>query len=290
MDSIYQIEKFLKSKNYICYSIGIPKTIDNDLVLTDHTPGFASAAKFIINSITEIYYDDASYKDGRINIIEIMGRDTGWLTASSKLAELNNAKIDLIYVPETNFNLNTFLNKVHKIYTKNKHCLVCISEGIHDENGKPILNLNNKYDIFNHLQLGGVGKYLENIIIKKYGFKTRTIELSLLQRANSIAPSERDIKEAEGVAKYALLRALRGESNKMVIIIRSHEKTCKFKYGLVKLCDVKNKTKYLPLNYINSKHDNIEKSFMDYVLPLIKGKQKGHLNNDGLLNVYKLEK
>ena len=290
MDSIYQIDKFLKVKGYLCYSIGIPKTIDNDLVSTDHTPGFASAAKFIINSITEIYYDDASYKEGRVNIVEIMGRDTGWLTASSKLAELNNAKIDLIYVPETNFNLDEFLNKVREIYSKKKHCLICVSEGIHDENGKPIMNLNNKYDIFNHLQLGGVGKYLENLVIKKFGYKTRTIELSLLQRANSMIPSEQDIKDAEAVAKYALLSSLKKESSKMVIIIRNDENLPKFKYGLVNLCDVKNKTKFLPLKYINSTHNNIKKSYMDYVLPLIKGKQKDHLKSNGLLDIYKLEK
>lgn len=290
MDSIYQIDKFLKSKGYACYSIGIPKTIDNDLVLTDHTPGFASAAKFIINAVTEIYYDDASYKEGRVNIVEIMGRNAGWLTASSLLSELNNAKPDLIYVPEVNFDINDFLNKVNEIYSKKKHCLVCVSEGIHDINNNLISRNSKEYDVFNHIQLGGVGLYLEKIIKEKFNYKTRSIELSLLQRANSIIPSEYDIIDAQNVSKYALLSALRGKSSKMVIIIRQENKTKLFKYSLADLAEVKNKTKYLPLKFINSSHNYIEKSFMDYLFPLIKNKQKVHLNEDGLLDVYKLEK
>lgn len=288
MDSIYEIDKYLKSKNYECYSIGIPKTIDNDLVLTDHTPGFASAAKFIINTVTEIYYDDASYKQGRVNIVEIMGRNAGWLTASSMLAELNGAKPDLIYVPEVDFDINDFLNKVESIYSKKKHCLVCVSEGIHDKNGDLISKTNNQCDVFNHMQLGGVGIYLENLIKNKFNFKTRTIELSLLQRANSIIPSEFDIKDAINVGKYALLSALRKESNKMVISKRGANS--RFTYGLANLEDIKNETKFLPIEYINKTHDYIEKSFIEYLLPLIQGKQKDHLNNDGLLDVYKLEK
>ena len=290
MDSIYQIDKYLKSKEYTCYSIGIPKTIDNDLVLTDHTPGYPSAAKFIINAVTEIYYDDASYKEGRVNIVEIMGRDTGWLTASSSLSELNGAKPDLIYVPEVCFDITDFLNKVQEIYSKKKHCLVCISEGIHDKNNNLISNSNKQYDVFNHIQLGGVGLYLEKLIKEKFNYKTRTIELSLLQRANSIIPSEFDITDAQNVSTYALLSALRGESSKMVAIVRESNKKTHFKFSLVNIAETKNKTKFLPLEYINSSHDYIEKSFMHYLLPLLKGKQKDHLNNNGLLDIYRLEK
>ena len=105
-------------------AIGIPKTIDNDLMEFDHTPGYPSAAKFIANAVSSIYFDDASYLKGRVNIVEIMGRDTGWLTASSKLAELNGAKVDLIYVPEVSFDTNSFLEKVKKIYEEKGHCLV----------------------------------------------------------------------------------------------------------------------------------------------------------------------
>lgn len=289
MDSIYHINNYLNLKGYKCFSIGIPKTIDNDLVFTDHTPGFGSAAKFIINSVTEIYYDDNSYKEGRVNIVEIMGRNTGWLAASSALAEINGAKPDLIYVPEVDFDINDFLSKVKTIYDKKKHCLVCVSEGIHDKNGKIISSANSEIDVFNHLQLGGVGLYLENLVKTKFKFKTRAIELSLLQRANSMNPSEQDIKDAINVAKYALLSAIKGESGKMVTIIRSNNKP-KFSYGLVDLKDVRNQTKFLSLEYVNTSHDYIEKSYMEYVLPLIQGKQKDHLNKDGLLDVYRLEK
>src|SRR5574344_1047573 len=196
MDTIYQISKFLKSKEYECYCIGIPKTIDNDLIETDHTPGYASSAKFIANTITEIYYDDHSYLKGRVNIVEIMGRNTGWLTASSALASINGAKPDLIYVPETSFDVDSFLAKVQKIYEEKHHCLVCVSEGIHDKDNRPLLEQNKIYDAFNHLQLGGVSRYLEELVHNRFGYSTRSFELSLLQRANSMAPSEVDIDEA----------------------------------------------------------------------------------------------
>lgn len=290
MDSIYQINLFLKKQKYKCNCIGIPKTIDNDIVFMDHTPGFGSATKFIINAVTEIYYDDFSYKKGRVNIVEIMGRNTGWLTASSMLSSLNNAKPDLIYVPEVDFDPDDFLNKVQKIYETKKHCLVCVSEGIHDKNGNLISISNETYDVFNHLQLGGVGAYLTKLVETKFNYKTRYFELSLLQRANSIIPSEQDIKEAVTIGKKALLYALKGKSGYMVNLKRISNEPYKIKYELIDLALVKNKTKYLPLTYVNSTKDNINESYISYVLPLISGKQKNHLREDGLLDIYFLEK
>ena len=272
MDSIYQINLFLKKQKYKCNCIGIPKTIDNDIVFMDHTPGFGSATKFLINAVTEIYYDDFSYKKGRVNIVEIMGRNTGWLTASSMLSSLNNAKPDLIYVPEVDFDPDDFLNKVQKIYETKKHCLVCVSEGIHDKNGNLISISNEAYDVFNHLQLGGVGAYLTKLVETKFNYKTRYFELSLLQRANSIIPSEQDIKEAVTIGKKALLYALKGKSGYMVNLKRISNEPYKIKYELIDLALVKNKTKYLPLTYVNSTKDNINESYISYVLPLISGK------------------
>src|SRR5574344_315974 len=289
MDTIYQISKFLKSKEYECYCIGIPKTIDNDLIETDHTPGYASSAKFIANTITEIYYDDHSYLKGRVNIVEIMGRNTGWLTASSALASINGAKPDLIYVPETSFDVDSFLAKVQKIYEEKHHCLVCVSEGIHDKDNRPLLEQNKIYDAFNHLQLGGVSRYLEELVHNRFGYSTRSFELSLLQRANSMAPSEVDIDEAIGVGMRALQVALMHITDKMVTIKRISNNPYKIDFDLVDLNLVKNQIKYLPNEYIDSENDTINELFFNYALPLISGEEKNHFKN-GLLDVYKLEK
>ena len=223
METILKISRYAKKVNYELYAIGIPKTIDNDLEMLDHTPGYPSAAKYIANSVSSIYFDDASYKKGRVNIVEIMGRDTGWLTASSKLAELNGAKVDLIYVPEVSFDTETFLNKVKEIYEKKGHCLVCLSEGIRDKNDKLIGVNQEMKDVFGHTQLGGVSVYLSTLVHQKLGFKTRYIELSLLQRANSLIPSEVDIKEAIKAGSFALKSALYGKTQKVVTINRTYK-------------------------------------------------------------------
>lgn len=272
METILKISRYAKKVGYTLYSIGIPKTIDNDLVLLDHTPGYLSAANFIANSVSEIYYDDFSYKKGRINIVEVMGRNTGWLTASSKLAELNGAKIDLIYVPEVDFDLDNFLKKSKEIYDKKGHCLVVISEGIHDKNGNIIGKLKEEEDVFGHTQLGGVSVYLANLITSKFNIKTRYIELSLLQRANSIVPSKIDTKEAIKCGAKALEFALKGNNEKIVTIKRVSNTPYKVNYKLEDIESVANKIKFLPLAYINESLDNISDKFFEYIIPMVKEK------------------
>lgn len=284
METILKVSRYAKKVNYELYAIGIPKTIDNDLMEFDHTPGYPSAAKYIANSVSSIYFDDASYLKGRVNIVEIMGRDTGWLTASSKLAELNGAKVDLIYVPEVPFDIDTFLNKVKEIYEKKGHCLVCLSEGIRDKDDKLIGVNQEMKDVFGHTQLGGVSVYLSTLVHQKLGFKTRYIELSLLQRANSLIPSEVDIKEAIKVGSFALKSALYGKTQKVVAINRTYKNdSYKAKYSLTSISKVANKVRYLPLSYLNETQDNINDSFIHYALPLIEGKKK-----KGLFKTFKL--
>ena len=289
MDTIAKLTRFFKENKYDCKCIGIPKTIDNDLVYTDHTPGYASAAKFIINSIIEIYYDDLSYLNGKVNIIEIMGRNAGWLTASSIVASERIDGPDLIFVPETDFDIDVFLNKVKEIYEKKKRCLVCVSEGIHLKNNKPIFDVSNRgVDAFNHVQLGGVCHYLSDLVTKKLGYKSRGIELSILQRANSMIPSEIDIKEAIKVGKYALKSAIRGKTGCMVAIKRLNDYPYKVTYNLVNLDLIRNKVKYLPLIYVDTLNHNIDKSFINYVVPLINSEEKKHLKK-GYIDTYNLK-
>ena len=283
METILKISDYAKKVNYKLNAIGIPKTIDNDLVCLDHTPGYPSAARFIANAVSEIYFDDASYKIGRVNIVEIMGRNAGWLTAASKLAEINGAKIDLIYVPEIPFSLNEFLKKVKEIYDEKHHCLVCVSEGIKDNSGKLISVLKNEEDVFGHTQLGGVSVYLSNLVNEKLNIKTRYIELSLLQRANAIFPSFVDIKEAQKCAAFALKSALNGHSSKIVTFKRVSSSPYKIKYELDDIEKVANKEKLLPLSFLNETKDNINDLFIEYALPLIKDK-----NGEALFDAFKL--
>ena len=287
MDTINKISDYAKLVGYDLLAIGVPKTIDNDLPFLDHTAGYGSAVRFIANSVSEIVLDDSSYNKGRVNIVEIMGRNTGWLTAGSVLAKLNSTAPDLIYVPEVSFSLDKFLEDVKKIYLKKHRCLVCVSEGIKDENGNLIFETNAQKDKFGHEQLGGVAIRLADIVSKTLGYKTRYFELSLLQRANSILPSERDIKEAIKVGEFAVKKALQGETGKIVTIKRIDSPQYKAKYDLIDISLVANKEKYLPLTYINREHNNITDSFIDYVLPLIDEKPSKQFKN-GLLDIFKL--
>ncbi len=284
METILKISNYAKKIGYKLNSIGIPKTIDNDLCEMDHSPGYPSAIRYIANSVSQIYYDDKSYLSGRVNIVEIMGRNAGWLTASTKLAELNGAKIDLIYVPEVPFSLEDFLNKVIEIYNAKKHCLVCISEGIRNKNGKLIGTIKEEEDAFGHTQLGGVSVYLSHLITEKLKIKTRYFELSLLQRSNSIIPSIVDIKEAMMVGKKALLEALKGKTGKLIAIKRISNSPYKVKYVTIDISKVANKERTLPLKYINKEGNNVTDEFLEYATPLIRDKK-----GNGLFEVFRVD-
>ena len=284
METILKISNYAKKIGYKLNSIGIPKTIDNDLCEMDHSPGYPSALRYIANSVSQIYYDDKSYLSGRVNIVEIMGRNAGWLTAGTKLAELNGAKVDLIYVPEVPFSLEDFLNKVIEIYNKKRHCLVCISEGIRNKHGKLIGTLKEEEDAFGHAQLGGVSVYLAHLISEKLKIKTRYFELSLLQRSNSIIPSCVDIKEAMVVGKKALLMALKEENTKLVAIKRISSSPYKVRYVSLDIDKVANKERTLPLKYINKEGNNITDEFLEYATPLIKDKK-----GNGLFDVFRID-
>ena len=269
METILKISRYAKKVGYDLNSIGIPKTIDNDLAEMDHS---------------QIYYDDKSYLSGRVNIVEIMGRNAGWLTAGTKLAELNGAHVDLIYVPEVPFSLENFLNKVIEIYNHKKHCLVCISEGIRNKDGKLIGTLKEEEDAFGHTQLGGVSVYLSHLITEKLKIKTRYFELSLLQRSNSIIPSSVDTKEAIKVGEKALVAALKGKNGKIVAIKRVSSSPYKVKYVTLDISKVANKERTLPLKYINKEGNNITDEFLEYALPLIKDK-----SGNGLFKVFRID-
>ncbi|MDD5913448.1 MAG: 6-phosphofructokinase [Oscillospiraceae bacterium] len=276
MDTCNKISKFMQKSGYECRVMGVPKTIDNDLFGTDHCPGYASAAKYIATSCMEVYQDARVYDTGMICIIEIMGRHAGWLTAAAALAAEYGAGPDLIYLPETDFDMEQFLSDVARVYKERGNCMVAVSEGIHYADGSFVSEAKTSAtDGFGHAQLGGLAALLANIVKEKLGVKVRGIELSLLQRCGAHLASETDIEESFMAGKAAVENAVAGMTDKMVAFERGEingHYACKTK--LLNLTDVANFEKKVPLDWINEAHNGVTHDFIDYALPLIQGEPK----------------
>lgn len=273
MDTVDKLFRFFKKVNYDCIVLGIPKTIDNDLVITDHTPGYGSAIKYIATTIQEIYYDTVCYEKGRVTIVEIMGRDAGWLTAGSKLASLYGAGPDFIYLPEIVFDLNQFIEDVQTIYQKKQKVFVCVSEGIKNKQGHYIMQDSaylNDNDVFGHLQLGGTAMVLAHIIKEKLSIPVRSIELNLMQRCASHLASLCDVNEAYEAGRQAILYALKMESGKMIYLKRVLQNPYQIEYQLCPIEQIANQVSYVPTEWILNGND-LNQHFIDYALPLIQG-------------------
>ena len=273
MDTCNKISKYMQKSGYECRVMGVPKTIDNDLFGTDHCPGYASAAKYIATSCMEVYQDARVYDTGTICIMEIMGRHAGWLTAAAALATEYGAGPDLIYLPETDFDMEQFLADVERVYKERGNCMVAVSEGIHYADGSFVSEAKTSTtDGFGHAQLGGLAALLASVVKEKTGIKVRGIELSLLQRCGAHLASETDIQESVMAGKAAVENAVAGITDKMVAfereIVDGHY-VCKTK--LIDLSDVANTEKKVPLAWINDAHNGVKREFIDYALPLIQG-------------------
>lgn len=277
MDTCNKISKYCLKNGYECRVMGIPKTIDNDLYGTDHCPGFASAAKYIATSIAEISLDTRVYDYGNISIVEIMGRNAGWLAGSAALSNLNGVGCDLIYLPEVPFDLEKFIDDVNDIYEKKGKVIVAVSEGIKDKDGKYISEYASKTkekDKFGHMQMGGLAQFLAVQIKSRTGAKIRGIELSLLQRCAAHCASKTDYDEAYLAGKAAVENAINGTTDMMVSFKctrGSKISDYKCEIELLPLEKVANYEKKVPLEWINNEGNNVTKEFIDYVLPLIQG-------------------
>ena len=271
MDTCNKISKYMQKVGYECRVMGVPKTIDNDLFGTDHCPGFASAAKYIATSCMEVYHDARVYDTGMICIVEIMGRHAGWLTAASGLAAAMGAGPDLIYLPETDFDMDKFIAEVKKVYAERGNCMVAVSEGIHYADGSFVSEAKTSAtDGFGHAQLGGLAAMLAEIVKEATGAKVRGIELSLLQRCGAHLASQTDIDESFMAGKAAVENAVAGLTDKMVGFERCIEGgkyVCKTK--LFNLTDVANTEKKVPIEWINAAHNGVTQAFIDYALPQI---------------------
>ena len=273
MDTCNKISKYMQQVGYECRIIGVPKTIDNDLFGTDHCPGFGSAAKYIATSCMELYQDARVYDTGTVVVVEIMGRHAGWLAGAAGLATWAGSGPDLIYLPETNFEMDVFLRDVSRIYEEQGNCLIAVSEGIHYADGTFVSEAEaSATDGFGHAQLGGLAAMLADAVKRKLGVKVRGIELSLLQRCGSHVASATDINEAFLAGKTAVDAAIAGETGKMVAFDCTRgESGYRCQYKLVSLNDVANLEKKVPLSWMNETENGVGQPFIDYVLPLIQG-------------------
>ena len=290
MDTCNKISKYMQKVGYECRVMGVPKTIDNDLFGTDHCPGFASAAKYIATSCMEVYQDARVYDTGMICIIEIMGRHAGWLAGSAALATAYGAGPDLIYLPETDFDMDKFLSDVERIYKEKGNCMVAVSEGIHYADGTFVSEAKTSAtDGFGHAQLGGLAALLANVCKEKTGAKVRGIELSLLQRCAAHCASQTDIDEAYLSGKTAVEEMLKGTTDKMVGFACDRTNGYKCEAKLFGLSDVANFEKKFPREWINASGNNVTADFANYCLPLIQGETKLE-KEDGLPRFARLKK
>lgn len=277
MDTIKKLSDYAIVKGHEQKFLGVPKTIDNDLALTDHTPGFGSAAKYIAASTKEVIRDamGLSYKRKMITIMEIMGRNAGWLTGATALAKTEDCcGPDLIYLPEIPFDVDRFLKKCSDLLEKKPSIVIAVSEGIKVPNGRYVCQLaggSDYVDAFGHRQLAGTAGYLASFLAAKTGCKTRAVELSTLQRSASHMASRVDINEAFMVGGAAVKAADEGDSGRMVVIDRVSDDPYMSAAGIYDVHKIANNEKLVPRSWVNREGNYVTREFIDYVEPLIQG-------------------
>lgn len=277
MDTIKKLSDYAIITGSEIRFIGCPKTIDNDLALTDHTPGYGSAAKYIGTSVKEIIRDSfcLRYDKGVVTIVEIMGRNAGWLTGAAALAKGEDCSgPDMIYLPEIPFDFQSFRDKVAKRLEKKSSVVVAVSEGIHTADGKYVCEYGSSIDFvdaFGHKQLSGTASYLASFIAGELGCKTRAIELSTLQRAASHLSSRVDILEAYLVGGAAVKAADEGDSGKMVVLVRKSDDPYQSTTEVKDVHKIANDEKLVPREWMNEEGDYVTDEFVSYVRPLIQG-------------------
>lgn len=275
MDTVSKLSRYAEKISSDIRVIGIPKTIDNDLVETDHTPGFGSAAKYVTSTVREIAIDASVYDNKKsVTIVEIMGRHAGWLTAASALArKFEHDNPVLIYLPETDFDQDAFIEKVRTSLETTPNLVVCISEGIHDNTSTFICEYSNDVgtDTFGHKMLTGSGKYLENLVKERLGVKVRSVELNVCQRCSSSMLSKTDQKEAIASGAYGVKAALNGASGKMVAFERLDGDDYQIDYVLKDVNVICNQEKCVPATWITADGSDVTEDFIRYARPLIQG-------------------
>lgn len=278
MDTVMKLDKYFKAKGVDIKVVGVPKTIDNDVTETDHTPGFGSAAKYVATSLQEIIRDSRVYSIPSVTIVEIMGRDAGWLAASSCVLRANGEPAPhMIYLPESDFSPEKYLEDVRQAQLRYKAVIVAVSEGIKCETGGFSSELT---DAFGHKYLSGIGKYLEKYTSEHIGCKVRSIELNVMQRCSSHIASLTDIEEAERIGRAAISAALtEGKSGVMMVFRRISNNPYRVEIVTADITKVANREKKFPREWINSEGNNVTIDALNYFLPLIQGEPEIEYRN-----------
>ena len=269
MDTVDKLSRYASAHNIDVMVVGAPKAIDNDLAGTDHTPGFGSAAKFVASSVKEVARDSGVYAEKSITIIEIMGRNAGWLTAASALARgANSTAPHLIYLPERPVSREKIIEDVRNCPENN--IIIAVSEGIKDENGEYYCSQTTQsHDIFGHAQLAGCAKVVEEFLKAEFGYKMRSIELNVLQRCGGHFTSLTDLTESQHIGKRAAHAAIKGRTGVVMAFRRTDDYVCTVIENNVS--DVANKEKKVPDEYISENSNDVTEAFIKYARPLILG-------------------
>ena len=280
-DTAFKVSQISKKLNYPIQCIAIPKTVDNDLVLTDSCPGFGSAAKYIATSILEATLDVQSMAETstKVFILEVMGRHAGWMAASSALArsELNNSP-HIILLPEVTFNQRNFLSLVKRKVKENGYCVIVVSEGLKNSQGRFLSETNSK-DAFGHVQLGGVAPYISDLINIKLHLKNHWAVSDYLQRSARHISSQVDLSHAEAVGSSAVRFAADGMNGVMPIIVRNKNGKYKWKIQPAPLSKIANLEKKLPKSFISKNGMDVTNKAIDYLSPLIQGESFPYFKN-----------
>ena len=285
MDTVLKLSEYAKKIGSDVRIIGIPKTIDNDLMITDHTPGFGSAAKYVATSLLEIAHDTFIYAVKSETIVEIMGRDAGWLTAASALARNGyNTAPHFIYLPEVPFDRNQFIEDAREFLKDNNNLIVAISEGIRDKDGNYISAGESAADTFGHKQLSGAGHALEMMIKEDLGVKVRSVEINVLQRCAAHQASQTDLDEAFNSGEKAVRLAESGVTGAMVVMKRTDNAPYTIAYDYAEIAGIANEAKSVPVEWINERGNDITQELVDYIRPLIMGEVS--LNYENGIPVY----
>lgn len=290
MDTVSKLSRYAAHHESTIRFIGIPKTIDNDLILTDHTPGYGSAAKYVADTVREIVLDASVYQQKSVTIVELMGRHAGWLTASSALSrKFEGDNPVLIYLPETAFDFEQFASDVKTVLNKNSSVVICISEGLSDAKGKFICEYTDevRLDTFGHKMLTGSGKMLENFVRDRFGVKVRSIELNVNQRCSGMLASATDIEESVLAGSEGVKAALKGISGKMIAFQRKGNSPYAMECITVDVNQVCNQEKRFPAQWISNNGTDLSPEFLEYALPLIQGEVQRKIENGRPVYLYR---
>lgn len=286
MDTADKVNKLAAESGYELVCMGVPKTIDNDLAYTDHCPGYGSVAKYVATCAMEAGRDtEALYTTDTCTILEVMGRNAGWIAAATGLASrCPQDAPHLIYMPEAAFSFEKFIADARDVYKRLGRIFIVAGEGLKDKDGNYVTADSGMFskDSFGHKQLGGVGDMLKAIVEKEVGIKARTNKLGTNQRCAMHFASLTDVNEAYLCGQTAVQKALAGENGKMITLVRQDMPQYQCTTGLASLSDVANGEKKLPPEYINDEGNHITDAMRDYVRPLVQGQAPVTINEDGL--------